>query len=230
MSQVEQSEDPITRMDRFMELRGFAANTVAVYRRSARRFLRVVGKSPEEITERDIEEYLLGLRSQGSSPTTRNVNLVAIRCLLGAIKRRTVGAEIPFAKVKRQVPDILNGAEVTRPFGAVTSPKYKAIFMLAYGAGLRVSEVGALQVGDIDSGRMLIRVPESKYPTAVRDDGRSRARRLEGLPASRAPLRPRALPWISVRAPRDQVDPRRHSQGLAQGGPAGGDHQAHLAT
>jgi site-specific recombinase XerD len=97
MSQVEQSEDPITRMDPFMELRGFAANTVAVFRRSARRFLRVVGKSPDEITERDIEEYLLGLRSQGSSPTTRNVTLVAIRpirCLLRAIERRSVGADI----------------------------------------------------------------------------------------------------------------------------------------
>lgn len=162
MSQVEQSEDPIKKMDRFMELRGFAANTVAVYRRSARRFLRVVGKSPDEVTERDIEEYLLGLRSQGSSPTTRNVTLVAIRCLLRAIERRSVGADIPFARFKRQVPDILNGAEVTRLFEAVTSPKYKAIFMVAYGAGLRVSEIAALQVGDIDSGRMLIRVPEGK--------------------------------------------------------------------
>ena len=60
------------------------------------------------------------------------------------------------------MPDTLNGAEVPRLFEAATSPKYKAIFMLAYGAGLRVSEVGALQVGDIDSGRMLIRVPEGK--------------------------------------------------------------------
>ena len=75
-SQVEQSEDPITRIDPFMELRGFAPNTVAVYRRSARRFLRVVGKSPDEVTERHTEEYRLGLRTQGSSPTTRNVNSV----------------------------------------------------------------------------------------------------------------------------------------------------------
>lgn len=162
MSDVEQNEDPMTTMDRFMELRGFAPNTVAVYRRCAGRFLSAVGKSPDRVTERDIEEYLLALCSKGSSPTTRNVNLVAIRCLLGAIKRRTVGAEIPFAKVKRQVPDILNGAEVTRLFEAVTSPKYKAIFMLAYGAGLRVSEIAALQVSDIDSKRMLIRVPEGK--------------------------------------------------------------------
>jgi site-specific recombinase XerD len=44
------------------------------------------------------------------------------------------------------VPDILNGAEVTRLFETVTSPRYKVIFMLAYGAGLRVSEIAALQV------------------------------------------------------------------------------------
>ena len=42
------------------------------------------------------------------------------------------------------------------------APKYKAAFATAYGAGLRVSEVVALKVGDIDSERMLLRVERGK--------------------------------------------------------------------
>src|SRR6185437_4480329 len=41
-------------------------------------------------------------------------------------------------------------------------PKYRAALGTAYGAGLRVSEVAALKIGDIDSTRMLIRVEQGK--------------------------------------------------------------------
>ena len=51
---------------------------------------------------------------------------------------------------------------------ATDSPKYRAIFMLAYGAGLRVSEITAPRACDIDSGRMIIHVLEGKTgPRAV---------------------------------------------------------------
>src|SRR5262249_59369055 len=46
--------------------------------------------------------------------------------------------------------------------GAATARKYKAACATAYGAGLRVSEVVALKVGDIDSERMLLRVERGK--------------------------------------------------------------------
>jgi integrase/recombinase XerD len=45
---------------------------------------------------------------------------------------------------------------------AAPGPKYKAALATAYGAGLRVSEVVALKVGDIDSERMLLRVEQGK--------------------------------------------------------------------
>jgi site-specific recombinase XerD len=56
----------------------------------------------------------------------------------------------------------LSGSEVSRLLDATTSLKYRAIFMLAYGAGLRISEVVSLETTDIDSERMLVHVRESK--------------------------------------------------------------------
>src|SRR6516164_4223908 len=60
------------------------------------------------------------------------------------------------------MPGVLSVDEVTLLLGAATAPKYKAAFATAYGAGLRVSEVVALKVGDIDSKRMLLRVERGK--------------------------------------------------------------------
>ena len=61
-------------------------------------------------------------------------------------------------KKEMKIPVILSRAEVTQYFGAITSLKHRAILMTTYAAGLRVSEVVALQVADIDSRRMVIRV------------------------------------------------------------------------
>jgi site-specific recombinase XerD len=58
----------------------------------------------------------------------------------------------------RRIPTVLSVEEVTLLLRAAAAPKYKAAFATAYGAGLRVSEVVALKIGDIDSERMLLRV------------------------------------------------------------------------
>jgi site-specific recombinase XerD len=90
------------------------------------------------------------------------VNLAAVRCLLGATTGSDVTANIPRAKVPRRSPKILSGSEVVRLLAATDSPKYLAIFNLAYGAGLRLGEITALEVEDIDSQRMLIHVRDGK--------------------------------------------------------------------
>ena len=69
------------------------------------------------------------------------------------------GGAVPYP---RRIPAVLSVEEVTLLLRAATAPKYKAAFATAYGAGLRVSEVVALKVGDIDSARMLLRVERGK--------------------------------------------------------------------
>jgi site-specific recombinase XerD len=91
------------------------------------------------------------------------MHVAAIKFLYGVTLRRPeVVASIPWPQVAHGVPEILSGSEVTALLDAVESLKHRAVIMTAYGAGLRVSEVCALHVDDIDSGRMTIRVRHGK--------------------------------------------------------------------
>ena len=65
-------------------------------------------------------------------------------------------------RVRRTLPIILSREEVTRLIEAAKTLKHRTALSVAYGAGLRVSEVTALKVGDIDSQRMLLRVEQGK--------------------------------------------------------------------
>jgi integrase/recombinase XerD len=152
----------LQRMQERMELRGLKPITVAVYSRCVRRFITHVGKPLGSVTTKDIEQYLLGLARDGINPRTRNVVLVAIRFAFRTTVRRDRTTGIPLAKAPRRSPEILSGSEVGRLLDATTSLKYRAIFMLAYGAGLRISELVSLNTTDIDSERMLIHVREGK--------------------------------------------------------------------
>ena len=153
----------LQRMRERMEVRGLKPLTVSTYLRCLRQFITRVGRPLGSATTRDIEQYLLALARDGIHPRSRNVILVALRFAFRASPhRRNPTAGVPLAKSPRRVPEILSGSEVRRLLDATTSLKYRAIFMLAYGAGLRVSEVVGLQTTDIDSERMLIHVREGK--------------------------------------------------------------------
>ena len=145
-----------------MVLRGLAPLTIETYVRCIRRFIARVGKPLAAVKAKDVEQYLLDMTHQERSPGTRNVNLAAIRFALRACLRRDPCKEIRWAKVQRCSPEILSGSEVSRLLDATTSLKYRAIFMLAYGAGLRISELLWLETTDIDSERMLLHVRKSK--------------------------------------------------------------------
>lgn len=152
----------LRRLHRRLELRGVRRNTLETYLGCARRFADRVGKAPAQVTRRDVEEFLLELAREGKSAATRNVYLASIRAWLRASTRRGVTADIPMAKVRRSVKTILSGSEVARLLDATRSLKYRAIFALTYGAGLRIGEALRLRVEDIDSKRGLLRIRDAK--------------------------------------------------------------------
>src|SRR5439155_6669957 len=78
------------------------------------------------------------------------------------LKRPELVAEVPFPKVPRRLPDILTGSEAGRLLSCITAIRYRTIAAVAYGAGLRITEVCTLRPADIDSGRGLIHVREGK--------------------------------------------------------------------
>ena len=103
------------------------------------------------------------MSSRGISPFTINSAVSALRFFFRVtLRRNDVADHIPFVSQPQNLPVILSPEEVARLLAAARGPKYKAALGIAYGAGLRASEIRMLKVTDIDSQRMMIRVEQGK--------------------------------------------------------------------
>lgn len=152
------------RMIEDLKIRNRSPRTIKTYIACVAHFARHFGKSPELLGPEEIRQYQVYLvHERKVSWSYFNQVVSALRFLY----RVTLGREgtishIAYPRKPRQLPVILSPAEVQRFLAAIKQLKYRAILMTAYAAGLRLSEVIHLQVGDIDSQRMLIRVRQGK--------------------------------------------------------------------
>jgi integrase/recombinase XerD len=148
------------RMIEDMTIRQLGAKTQSGYIRAVKKFL---GHSPDRATIDDIRRYQLRLASSGLGVPSVNAAMTALRFFFKVTLRRgDVTEDIVFAREPRRLPVVLSPDEVARLLAAAAGVKYKAVLSIAYGTGLRASEVISLKVGDIDSARMLIRVDQGK--------------------------------------------------------------------
>jgi integrase/recombinase XerD len=146
-----------------MTIRHFAPRTQDAYIRAIRRFSTFLGASPDQAGFEDVRRYQLFLIETGASPPTINHAVTALRFLFQVtLHRPEVMQPIPFVPEPRKLPVVLSPDEVARLLEAAPTLKSKAALSVAYGAGLRASEVVTLKVSDIDSTRMVIRVEQGK--------------------------------------------------------------------
>lgn len=152
------------RMDRELRIRGYAENTRKSYIEKMRCFVRHFMRSPDELTAEHVKQYQLFLtKEKGVSWSTFNVHVCAIRFFYREVLRVEWDVEqIPYQKSGRRLPVILSGEEICALLDTTTNLKHRALLMAIYSAGLRPSEAVHLQLADIDSGRMMMRVEQSK--------------------------------------------------------------------
>ena len=152
------------RMIREMQLRRFAPGTQRTYADAVAGLVRHVNRLPEEIGSEDVKSYLLHLMNdRGRAWSTVNVVCAAVRFFYNEVLGRPdIGRAIPPRRTPRQLPEVLSAEDIERLFAATSNLKHRALFMTAYAAGLRVSELVRLKVTDIDSSRMMIRVEKGK--------------------------------------------------------------------
>jgi site-specific recombinase XerD len=151
------------RMIEDMTIRKLAPKTQASYIRAVRKFTVFLGRSPDQASAEDLRRYQLHLASRGVPVPSQNATVTALRFFFSVtLGRSEVTAPMPFVREPRKLPVILSPEEVWRLLEAAPGLKYRAALSVAYGAGLRASEVVALKVADIDSDRMVIRVEQGK--------------------------------------------------------------------
>ena len=151
------------RMIEDMTARRFAEKIQNDYIRYVKNFAAFLGRSPDAATAEDLRLFQLHMAKTHVSPWTINATIVALRFFFKVtLERDDLVRRLTLVREPRRAPTVLSPEEVARLLEAASDAKYKAALGVAYGAGLRVSEVVALKVSDIDNKRMLLRVEQGK--------------------------------------------------------------------
>ncbi len=151
------------RMTDDMRMRKLEPRTQEAYIRAVRRLAAYLKRSPDTASVEELRNFQLHLVDTGTSPITLNATLTGLKFFFDTtLGRGELMAKMQPVKVPRTLPVVLSPEEVSRLIAAARNVKHQAALSVAYGAGLRASEVIALKVGDVDSQRMTLRVEQGK--------------------------------------------------------------------
>ena len=152
------------RMKDDLQLRGLSPRTQATYIVQVTRFARYFNKLPDKLGEKEVKEYLLHLLNEKHvSYATLAQSYSALKFIYEVTLRRPWAVKrIPYPKTPRKLPVVLSKKEIGAIFSVTTNLKHRAILMMTYSAGLRISEVLHLRLSDIDRARMTVLVRQGK--------------------------------------------------------------------
>src|SRR6187549_637511 len=146
-----------------MRMRKLEHKTQEAYIRAVCKLAAFLRRSPDTATVEELRRFQLHLVDQGTSPITLNATLTGLKFLFDVtLDRGELMAKMQPVRVPRTLPVVLSREEVARLIAAAPNLKSQTALSVAYGTGLRASEVIALKVGDIDSQRMTVRVEQGK--------------------------------------------------------------------
>src|SRR6202163_168275 len=151
------------RMIEDMTIRKLSPKTQQGYIRTIKNLAAFLGRSPDKASFEDVRRFQLHVAQSGVGTGAFNAIVAALRFFFRVtLKRSDIIEHTAFLHAPRKLPVVLSPDEVARFLDAAPGLKYKAALSVAYGAGLRVSEVVALKISDIDSERMVIRIEQGK--------------------------------------------------------------------
>jgi len=157
-------QEILKRLRTDMELRGRSYRTIQQYQIRVNNFQDYFSKPADQIGENEVREFLhYRLTELNNNVSTTNTYISALRFLYDITLDKPLSRRIvPRAKETRRIPELPTKEELESIFANTYNLKYRAIFMTAYGSGLRVSEVANLRIKDIDSKNMRIFIRQGK--------------------------------------------------------------------
>jgi site-specific recombinase XerD len=143
--------------------RNYSPRTVEAYLAGVLKLVRHSGRAPDQVNADDLRAFQLHLIQRQVSWSQFNQVSCALRFLYAhVLGRPDFVPYVPFARKPRRLPVVLSPAEVRRLLAAVAGPRDRLMLRLAYGCGLRLSEVRHLRVADLDGGRQTLWVRGGK--------------------------------------------------------------------
>lgn len=155
----------LKKLSQDMRMRNFSQYTYDTYMSKTKEMIKYFNKPLEEVTIEELRDFLYKYLLNERKLADRTVNYYnsIIRFVYEVTLDKLLNKkQIPMRKRKKTVYKVLTKEELSTFFNCVDDFKFKTIFMLAYGSGLRIGEIANLRVEDIDSKKMRIFVREGK--------------------------------------------------------------------
>jgi len=145
-----------------LKLRNYSKKTIKSYLYYIKEYLSFVKKSKFISKDDAVRAFLLEKQKKNLSPQTINVSLNSIKFLYREIFKNAGKIDLKFAKRSKKLPIVLTKKEIGTVFKKINNAKHKIIISLAYGAGLRISEVISLRVKDFSLEELNIHIKNAK--------------------------------------------------------------------
>ncbi|MEK7652949.1 MAG: site-specific tyrosine recombinase/integron integrase [Patescibacteria group bacterium] len=161
-----------------LKLRNYSPKTINSYLRCLSDYFNFLKDGFEKMDIDKIREYLLSKKEKGYAPQTINLCLNAIKFFYREVLKNYQRIDLKFAKRNKSLPTVLTKEEIVRILDNISNKKHYLMVALAYGAGLRVSEVTNLKVGNVFLAELTICIRQSKgrkdrltvFPEKLKED------------------------------------------------------------
>jgi len=145
-----------------LNLRNYSSKTVKAYTACVRDYLQWLKIDWRYPSENAIKTFLLSQKERGLAAQTTNLYLNAIKFFYAQVVKRPVSLFLKFGKRPQRLPVVFSREEIRKIIDVTKNPKHRTLIALAYGAGLRVSEVVRLRHKDLNFPDYLITVRQGK--------------------------------------------------------------------
>lgn len=156
------SQNLLEIMMREMRLRNYSRHTIEAYTRVALEVFRFYRKPIKELSEEEIKKFLEDKLNKNCSSQTVSLCANAINFIFREIYKQSSFNFIRHPKKTHKLPEVLSREDISAILQATNNIKHRTLLAIAYGAGLRVSEVVNARVGDVDIRDKTIRVRQGK--------------------------------------------------------------------
>jgi len=151
-------QDYLLQLSKELQQRNYSPRTVEIYTSCFSYFFKRINGDVSSISREKIIDFILYLQKQGRAPKSINLYKDVIKFFCSQILHSSFAVDIKLSKEPRKLPIVLSRMELNRMFTVPQNIKHKLLLMVAYGAGMRISEVKNLRVQDIDFGSLTIHI------------------------------------------------------------------------
>jgi site-specific recombinase XerD len=157
--------DALNRFLKTLELKAYSPSTIKLYRIEFVHLLVLLNeRRVDELGTDQLKSYFLWLLKEqryGESQLNTAINAVKFYFEKVLLQPRRV-FDLPRPKKPLLMPQVLGKRSISGIISSTANLKHRCMLMLAYSAGLRVSEIVALKIRDVDSDRMCLNICRAK--------------------------------------------------------------------